>query len=298
MAIDAKFNSIVHDIQLSNLNFTIQLTPYAEYVVIKKSTQLDKNGNPLVPTSPTFMLLQKSYSEHGATLDQLSELQVRLQQCEQRCAELECVNTSLLKKLQNSDSSLVASGERISNLEKILKEKDMENAKLCTARNDLNSKLKLKESEYVGLVRSTDANMNSLDKTIKMKDKNIYDLHKSLDDSRDKITNLKTRSAQVESDNKKLRKKLRRCVGKNETFSISSQTSSNLDITTAENSDGKRFSMTDDDEKCVMCNLGFSSRKELLDHNKEYPLCCRECGVCFATSHDVNQHDLEANHEE
>ena len=46
MAIDAKFNSIVHDIQLSNLNFTNQLTPFAAYIAIKKSTQLDKNGNP------------------------------------------------------------------------------------------------------------------------------------------------------------------------------------------------------------------------------------------------------------
>ena len=48
--------------------------------------------------------------------------------------------------------------------------------------------------------------------------------------------------------------------------------------------------------KCAMCGLGFGSRKALLDHKEEYSLCCRECGLCFATTHEVNQHDREVVH--
>ena len=68
--------------------------------------------------------------------------------------------------------------------------------------------------------------------------------------------------------------------------------------------DGKWVSMTDDEylvlnvEKCVICSRGLSSKKALLNHNEECPLCCRDCGICFATLHEINQHDLEVDHEE
>ena len=56
------------------------------------------------------------------------------------------------------------------------------------------------------------------------------------------------------------------------------------------------FVSTDEGLKCDTCGLGFKSGKGLLDHQEEYTLCCRECGICFATTHDVNQHDLEVVH--
>ena len=52
-----------------------------------------------------------------------------------------------------------------------------------------------------------------------------------------------------------------------------------------------------DDEKCDICCLTFNSRISLQIYNKEYPICCRECGVCFSTLHEVKQHDLETDHE-
>ena len=37
------------------------------------------------------------------------------------------------------------------------------------------------------------------------------------------------------------------------------------------------------DENCDICGLTFNSRMLLQNHNEEYPLCCRKCGVCYAT---------------
>ena len=51
-------------------------------------------------------------------------------------------------------------------------------------------------------------------------------------------------------------------------------------------------------EKCEVCGLTFNSRMLLQNHNEEYPLCCRECGVCYTTLYEVNQHDLETDHKE
>ena len=50
--------------------------------------------------------------------------------------------------------------------------------------------------------------------------------------------------------------------------------------------------------ECDVCGQSFNSRLSLQLHNEEYPLCCRECGVCFRTSHQVKQHDLETDHAE
>ena len=43
MAIETTFNSILNEIQLSKLNFVMQLTPYAAYITLKKSTQVDRD---------------------------------------------------------------------------------------------------------------------------------------------------------------------------------------------------------------------------------------------------------------
>ena len=51
------------------------------------------------------------------------------------------------------------------------------------------------------------------------------------------------------------------------------------------------------DHECDICCLTFTSRMSLQIHNKEFPLCCRDCGVCFSTLHEVKQHDVETYHE-
>ena len=58
MAIDATFSSILSEIQLSNLNFTLQVTPFAAYITLKKSVLTDQNGIKAVPAPPVIFLLE------------------------------------------------------------------------------------------------------------------------------------------------------------------------------------------------------------------------------------------------
>ena len=60
MAVDATFSSILNEIQLSNLNFTIQMTPYAAYITLKKSPLKNQNGSYAVPSPPVLSLLQEA----------------------------------------------------------------------------------------------------------------------------------------------------------------------------------------------------------------------------------------------
>ena len=50
MAIDNKFGSILQEIELSNLNFAMKITPYAAYITLKKSTVVDMKGTPSQPS--------------------------------------------------------------------------------------------------------------------------------------------------------------------------------------------------------------------------------------------------------
>ena len=61
MACDATFSSILNTIQLSNLNFSIQVTPYAAYITLKKTSQVDKFGSTVTPAPPMFLTLKQTY---------------------------------------------------------------------------------------------------------------------------------------------------------------------------------------------------------------------------------------------
>ena len=40
MAVNAAFNAIVHQVQISNLNFIMNMTPYGAYIALKKDQNL------------------------------------------------------------------------------------------------------------------------------------------------------------------------------------------------------------------------------------------------------------------
>ena len=99
MAVANTFNSIVSEIQMSKLNFTIQLTPFTAYITLKKSTQVDKNGVPSEPAPPIFLLLQQTHEDLLMAQEELSTLRVALSEKNQTLDDLVSINASLHSKL-------------------------------------------------------------------------------------------------------------------------------------------------------------------------------------------------------
>ena len=127
MAVDTTFNSILNEIQLSKLNFAIQITPFAAYITLKMSTQVDKNGAHAIPSPPLFQMLQQAYHELSAVKEDNAHLRQTLKLTEQKCETLNTVNASLFNKLNAADSELTASrdandslGKKIEGKEKLL----------------------------------------------------------------------------------------------------------------------------------------------------------------------------------
>jgi hypothetical protein len=60
MATKAPFSSILNEIQVSNLNFKIELTPFAAMITLKTSAIKNQKGIFAIPTTPTYLLLQQA----------------------------------------------------------------------------------------------------------------------------------------------------------------------------------------------------------------------------------------------
>ena len=88
MAVDAIFNAIVSEIHLTKLNFTIKLTPYAAYITLKRSTQVDVNGVHAVSSQPLLTLLQETQRNLLISKLDNTRLKSELNSCEMKLEEL------------------------------------------------------------------------------------------------------------------------------------------------------------------------------------------------------------------
>ena len=315
MAIDSTFNSIVNEIQLSKLNFSIQLTPFAAYITLKKSTQLDKEGIPFKPSPPLFMVLQQLYNDMNSAKLEIDCLNDSLRTSENKCEELSNNIDLLRNQLKSADENLTALKEVNCNLLKKVEAKDMEIARLDKSEKNLTRDLKKQTKEHSQHVDNTDASMKLLNKTLKSKEKDIHNLSRDLDNARDTIhslkagaTELKNSEAQLKSEVKRLDKRVKSLeYRRNHQITVSSQTSSSRDIP---------YSVTDElppifgskictiskdiflskslpnvvvanDEVDVIMRYGLEAKH--FDGDDEFK--CKICGLSYKSQQELQEHD-------
>ena len=109
MAVDATFSSILNEIQLSGLNFTIQVTPYSAYITLKKSSQKDPNGSFTAPSPPVLSLLQEAQHVLEIQKNEILELKECCALSSTKYDEAVLENTSLLDELVESKKAIEAS---------------------------------------------------------------------------------------------------------------------------------------------------------------------------------------------
>ena len=284
MAIDATFNSIIAGIQLSNLNFAVQLTPFAAYITLKRSTQIDKNGVHVSPSPPLVTLLQKSYVDLNMAQDEIVRLRASLEESNQRYEDLVTTNASLLTKLEAADDNLTRAHDTNNGLMKKVDDKENEVNKLKVAKKDIENDLKLVKKEYNQYVSDTENQLKSLQKANKNKEKEMYNLKRDLANSCDTVSNLKSevshiklRNSKLVKDSNYLNKQLKKLSISKEYISSSSQTTNTVDT----------------DHKCTICGCAFKSSSELKDHNETYQYCCRTCFSCYRTVQEASHCCIE-----
>ena len=236
MAIESTFNSIVNEIQMSNLNFAIQLTPFSAYITLKKSTVTKKNGKLADPSPPVFMLFQKSSQDLCAAQEEISRLSSALKISESKCEEVIRKNLLLSENLKSADEDLLLSRETNENLLMKIEAKDKELDKLLSIKKDIESKFKHQKADHAAILGEADAQCKAMAKTIKAKEKEIHNIHIKLSNSQDKIANLKgdisefkAKESKLERSLKTVESKLLRLQSKTKQVSFSSQTDNTID---------------------------------------------------------------------
>ena len=126
MAIDATFSSILNEIQLSNLNFTIQMTSYAAYITLKKSSLKYQDGSYAVPSPPVLSLLQQAQHVIEIQKKEILELKACCEASKSKVDNIVTKNSFLVNELEKSKDALETSENRYNSLhvknEKVEKE--------------------------------------------------------------------------------------------------------------------------------------------------------------------------------
>ena len=193
MAVDTTFSSILNEIQLSNLNFTIQMTPYAAYITLKKSSLKYQDGSYAVPSPPILTLLQEARHVIGIQKTEILELQASCAILRTKVNDVVLDNASLMDKLKYSNEAFEASDNLNISLQDKIEKVENELAKVYADRNILETKVKELKKNHSNEITYLRNEINSIKKSNKSKEKENYDQKRTIEAARDTIKNQKAK---------------------------------------------------------------------------------------------------------
>ena len=190
MAINSKFNSILHEIQLSNLNFIINMTPYAAYITLKKTTLINNEGVPSMPSPPILKLLEQNLREKSNADLEISRLRDTLAKYEDNCTRLAQENKTLCDALLTSKEENEAYRTRLEFAQK-------EVIRLSADNKKLEVEISSNEKKHVQFEFDSGQEISLFKKTIKSKEKEIHNMNTKLKNCHDTISNMKNEISSI-----------------------------------------------------------------------------------------------------
>ena len=210
MAINSTFSSILNEIQLSNLNFTIQLTPFGAYISLKKSAQKDQQGRYSTPSPPLLFLMQQVQQDNFALRDENSKLKAALDNLKDKYEEIVRENEVLVTSLEETHTKV--SDMKTTNDKMLIKMNVVENdvARYQSEKIKLESEIKNTKKKHVEEVRELKDDTKALNKLLKQKDKASHDLIKNLENARETVKKNKLEKSALKARITKLEANLRK----------------------------------------------------------------------------------------
>ena len=238
MAVDTKLNSILSEIQQSNLNFMINLTPYAAYVTIKKSTQVDKNGLSMLPSPPVLRLLDECLREKLNAENEIKQLKDLLSKSEEHCQDLARENGDLMEKLISTNDTLKITQVLNGDLKKKIGAKCIKVETVELEKEKIKHEASAIEKKNIVSEYTIESNnqLATMKKSLKNYEKEVHNLNRKLNNVQDTNTiikaDLKDAKQSVSTMQSKLRKSeesLLKANRRKQTYSVEIQTSPTLD---------------------------------------------------------------------
>ena len=207
------FNSILSQIQISNLNFQLQLSPFSAQISLRKSFVKDRTGAFLLPPlQPSNIpdLVNKNLELKNDLTNLRNKYEKLVNDCDH--AYIEAVSVKEELTIENE------------NLREIIKEKEDQCEYLKGESNLLQSKIENAEEKMIEHVSETKDKITKLSseistlksdaskahKLFKSKEKDIYNLVKKNENLSNKIDNLQASKDEVKKERDKLVKEIKK----------------------------------------------------------------------------------------
>ena len=206
MAINSTFSSIVNEIQLSNLSFTSQLTPFAAYNNPEEVGSKRPAWPPFHPlsTTPVSFALRDENSKLAAVDDLTNKYE-------------QIVHENEALVISSKEAHTKVSNVNASNYDLQSKIHAMKNYVTRYLSEKVKTECKLKDTtkKHMKEINELRVEVKTLNKLLKGKDKANYDLTKNLEYTRETVkkiklekSNLKTRTTKLEENVRKLEKQI------------------------------------------------------------------------------------------
>ena len=227
MALNSTYGAILNQIQLSNLNFSINMTPFAAYITLKKSVQKDLHGVPSTPSPPVLYILQQ---EHCALQAENDELKVTSEILKNKLDDVENQNVGLLKEVESKNTIVDVLEANNKTLNRKVDVLENELSRCGAAKAATESRIKESKKKHVEEVRELQEQVTKLNKVVKAKNK----VDKDLSNAREVIKTLKadksvlkTNKTKLEGEIRTLEKRIKIISRATETFSEKNDTNKN-----------------------------------------------------------------------
>ena len=210
MATNTTFTSILNEIQCSNLNFSIQITPFAAYITLKKSVQKDLNGDFATPSPSIHVRLQQAQQEILQLQNENNQLKSDIAILVQKCENSELEHAYL----ENKHVEISKNVEALTALKEKLHDKlvvtEKENSKKQTEVSRLESKVKEMKKKQEEESKDFKYQIRDLEVANKRKVKEIHDLGRNLENTRSTVKSLKFEKSQLKTSKTKLENEIRK----------------------------------------------------------------------------------------
>ena len=210
MAANTTFASILNEIQLSNLNFTMTITPFAANIILKKTLQKDLNGVLVTPAPPLLHSLQQTQKQNNYLQVENARLNSVVNILEKKyddaIQEIKHLNDSLgeAKKVVNDLSC--AKRNLQSKVNEVVKEAAINEAK----KSEHEMKLRENQKKHNSELKELRFQVKDLNSAIKTKVKENYDLNKALENARATLKSCKAEKSQLKMCKTRLETEVRK----------------------------------------------------------------------------------------
>ena len=170
MAASKKFDSIIHQIEKSGLNFRLEVTPYSAFISLKKSLVKDKSGSPIFPLHTVGSELGSvSSKSEDSLLLKIESLEAQLRKADDRYEDMSKKFTAASESIYILRESLTDREETIKNLQLYNESSNMAAAHMNKSLVENLRKVEKEKferiEEYDGQIKAWNRELSQADKT-------------------------------------------------------------------------------------------------------------------------------------